>query len=317
MASRTAVLEGSVKTDTGAVIPTGVILRLATLNGLVVDEQTATSTGAFQFTALAGGSYNLTVSARGFQTLQEIVEVSSSSTVTHVDVRLQAKGGKGPLSEKLPALSDRGASRQARKEYEKGVRSLRNGELSEAQLHFEKAVEIYPCYARAQAQLGSALVAQDNQLRAEAALRKAISCDRDFLLSYALLGELYNAEKKFADSVTVLKEGVRRAPSAWQFLYCLAVAHFGLGQYRTAEEEYLKVQSLNPAPPPSLHVDLAAVYLKESADRKAYAELQAYLRAAPDGPLAPQVKEAMRRLDAAGATLPTPANAPPSPPAKP
>jgi tetratricopeptide (TPR) repeat protein len=283
----------------------------------VVYEQSATSTGEFRFTGLQAGSYSLTVSARGFQTLQEILEMESATGTTHVEVRLEAVGGKNLLSEKLPALSDRGASRKVRKEYEKGVRSLWSGNPREAQLHFEKAVEMYPCYARAQAQLGSALAAQNNLLPAEAALRKAISCDHDFLLSYDLLGGLYNAERRFADSETVLNEGVRRAPSTWQLHYHLAVAHFGQGQYPKAEEEYLKVRSLNPVPPPSLHVELADVYLKEAADRKAYAELQAYLRVAPDGPLAPKAREEMKRMEAAGATLPTQANATPSPPAKP
>jgi len=82
-------------------------------------------------------------------------------------------------------------------------------------------------------------------------------------------------------------------------------------------EEYLKVCSLDPAPPPSLHVNLAAVYLKEAAGHKAYVELQAYLRAAPDGPLATKVREEMKRMEAASATLPTQANATQSPPAKP
>jgi Tfp pilus assembly protein PilF len=312
-----ATLEGSVATDAGFVVSSGVIVGLESLDGERMDEQSATSTGSFRFTGLPRGAYRLTVSARGFQTFQGVVAVNYRTGTAHVDVRLEAKEGKNLVSEKLPALSDRGASRKVRKEYEKGVRSLQNGEWREAQRHLAKAVEMYPCYARAQAQLGSALAAQDQQLPAEVALRKAISCDHDFVLSYAVLGRLYNAEKRFADSETVLKEGVRRAPSAWQFYYHLAEAHFGLGQYTKAEEEFLKVRSLDPAPPASLHVKLATVYHKEAANDKAYAELQAYLRAAPDGPLATKVREEMKRMEAASATLPTQANATHSPPAKP
>ena len=48
---------------------------------------------------------------------------------------------------------------------------------SEAQAHLEKAVREYPCYARAQTQLGLVLSQQQKFPRSEAALRKAVQCD--------------------------------------------------------------------------------------------------------------------------------------------
>jgi tetratricopeptide (TPR) repeat protein len=57
---------------------------------------------------------------------------------------------------------------------------------------------------------------------------------------------------------------------AWQ-LYCqLAIAQFGLKQYSEAEQQYLKVQPLNPNAPADLRVKLADVYLREGAYDKAY-----------------------------------------------
>jgi tetratricopeptide (TPR) repeat protein len=148
---------------------------------------------------------------------------------------------------------------------------------------------------------------------AEAALHKAVQCDPGFPDAYTQLGQLLNAEKKFAESADLLQDGLRRSPRAWQFYYQLAMAHFGLKQYGQAEEEYLKVQSLNPNAPADLHVKLADVYLKENAYDKAYAQMQAYLQAEPEGRFATKIKAVMRQMESSGAlrALPTQAAQPP------
>ena len=54
---------------------------------------------------------------------------------------------------------------------------------------------------------------------------------------------------------------------------------------------------LNPPAPPEVHVKLADVYFKERMFGKAYAEMQAYLVAEPDGRFAAKVKDLMRQMD--------------------
>ncbi len=90
-------------------------------------------------------------------------------------------------------------------------------------------------------------------------------------------------------------------------LHQLGVAHYGLGEYAPAEQSYLKVVSLNPSPPDELHVKLADVYLKQGAYGKAYAQMQAYLRAERIGRLAAKVKKIMQEMEASGALV-TPPN---------
>jgi len=122
-----------------------------------------------------------------------------------------------------------------------------------------------------------------------------------------------NAQNSFAESEKVLSQGVRRSPGAWQFYYQLARAHFGQGQYSAAEQEYLRALALNALAPPELHVRLANLYLKINAYEKAYVQMQAYLRAEPNGRFAADIKQIIRQLESSGALRPAPATISPPP----
>jgi len=210
------------------------------------------------------------------------------------------------ISTPAPALTDAQAPKTAQKEYEKGSRALAARRLDEARAHLEKALSEFPCYARAQADLAVVLTERHELQGAEAALRKAVQCDPGFPDAYTQLGQLLNAEKKFTESADLLQDGLRRSPGAWQIYYQQAIAHFSLKQYNLAEEEYLKVQSLNPNPPAEFHVKLADVYLKENAYDKAYAQMQAYLQAEPEGRFVARIKAIMRQMESSGVLGPTP-----------
>ena len=297
---QTIALEGWVHTENGRTISSGVMIRLTTAEGLMVVQQSPSSAGQFEFGGLAKIPYHLTVTADGFQPYEQELDLSHSGDKTILNVYLTPLRGTKQAGSELPTFTDSRVPRKARKEFEKGKRALRDRNFSEAQAHFERAVEEYPCYARAQTDLALALTTQRDRPHAEAALKKAIECDPDFVDAYSQLGWLFNGGKRFSESARVLQEGLRRSPSAWQFYYQLGIAHYGLGDYNKAEEEYLKAESLNPEPPAEIHVKLADVYLKKNAFDKAYSEMESYLRAEPSGRFAVKVRELMKQLESAG-----------------
>jgi len=161
------------------------------------------------------------------------------------------------------------------------------------------------------------LAAQHHPDRAEAPLAKAIECDPDYLESYGLFADVYNAERKFAESAQVAREGLRRAPNTWQLHYQLAVAQFGLGQLAPAEDEFQKVLSVNPQPPAQFHVKLADLYLKKKAYNQAFAQMRAYLHAEPDGRFAAKIEHIMQEMESAGVLQARQTQAPTSLPPKP
>lgn len=294
-----ASIEGVVRTGRGEAIPFGVTVRLETDEGMVA-QQPLNSEGEFEFDYLPKRFFRLIVTGDGFQTSERDLDLAHGPDRVHVNIFLSPESKTKTNSEALPALTDLNAPKHARREYAKGAQALERKDLAQARAHYEKAISEYPCYARAQTDLALVLAGQHEIPPAEAALRKAIQCDAGFLDAYAELSELLSREKRFTESGTVLEQGLRRSPSTWQFYYELGVAHYGMGQYTSAESDYLKVVAVNPKPPSKLHVKLADVYLKQAAYDKAYAQMQEYLRLEPAGPFAAKVKSIMQSLESSG-----------------
>jgi len=296
-------LDGKVRVEGGQVPGFGVMARVETGDGEIAAQSPVNSNGDFSFVGLNKQIYQLIVTAEGFETSQQAVDLTRGLTLVLVEVVLvPARKTKGQAAD--TARTDAQASKAARKEYEKGASALAARKLDQAQVHLEKAVSEYPCYARAQADLATVLGEAQKLADAEAAARKARECDPDYVYSYMVLGQMFNSEKRYADSEQVLQEGLRRSPGSWQFYYQLGVAHFGLGQYSKADEEYQRVLSLNSTPPAELHVKLADLYLKEKAYEKAYSHMEEYLKAEPAGRFATKIKNIMQQMQTSGVLHP-------------
>ena len=303
LCQQTFIVEGQVLTDRGAPVPTQVNLRLETVGGQLVADLPADSRGQFRFINLERSGYQLTVTADGFQTVQQWLDVRRGISRSMITITMAPLEKATPKAETV-SVTELNAPKKARKEYEKGHRAFLEGNLPEARRHLESAVSMHPCYARAQTNLGMTLELQSEFSAAESALRKAIECDAGFLAAHVQLAILLNHEKRFAESQADLKEVLGRFPGAWQLSYQLATAHYGLGRYREAEQEYLKAQSLSSEIPAEIHVRLADIYTQHGAYDKAYAELQAYLHAEPQGRFAAKVTEVMQRMETAGVSGP-------------
>jgi Flp pilus assembly protein TadD len=294
-------VRGRVRMIGGGPIPDDVTVVLEQAEGVEVTRQLVGHSGTFEFPNLTGTVYRVIVTAKGFQTARWDVDMDYVAS-RYPDIYLVAQGQKktdATLSSTASA-TDLAASRKAQNEYAKGHRALQDGNAKDARAHLEKAVAEAPCYARAQSALGVALAMQHEFAPAEAAFKKSIECDAGFVEAYIQSGILLNLEGKYADSKLNLQQGLGHFPSDWQLHYQLAVAYDGAKDYENAEEEYLKVQSINSTPPAEFHVKLADVYLKRKEFEKAYAEMQAYLRVAPNGEFADETKSLMRRMESAG-----------------
>lgn len=291
-------IEGAVYGQGGRPL-TDARVRLDSEEGKQIWESGLDERGRYALIGLKRGVYQLVVTADGYETSRETIDLTRAPTHMIVDVTMTPldKGPAGPP----PSLTDAQAPRKARKEYERGVKALAAHRVPDAKAHFAKAVKDYPCYARAQTAQALSLVSDRDLKGAEAALKKAIQCDAGFTSAYLKLGELYNAELRFKESAQVLESGLRQDPGSWKFHYYLGAAYYGLATYAKAEEEYLRSESLTPPAPPDVHVKLADVYSKEREFGRAYGEMRAYLAADPNGRFAEKVREVMKRMREAAA----------------
>ena len=299
-AQQDADLHGRVRTDQGVALKSGCMVRLETEDHEPVAQQPVDSGGEFYFLHIPKIKYLLTVTAEGFETYQQEIDMGVGPSQYNVNITLTPAHKTAQAKSSPPALSDAQAPKEARREYEKAEKALEARKLDEAREHLAKAVEQYPCYARAQTDLGMVFSLQQDYTKSEAALRKSLACDPGYVDASIELGQLLNAEKRFGEALPVLEQGARLSPGSWQFYYEQGVAQYGLKHYSSAESEYLKAQSLNSNPPPELDVKLADVYLRESAFAKAYAKMQEYLKAEPQGRFAPHIREIMKQMESSG-----------------
>ena len=296
----TVSLGGQVRNSDGQIIPSGVNLRLETPQGMLVETQPANANGQFEFTDVKKERYRLTASAKGFQTVQQDLDLRLTASRVLVNLFLRPEGQIKSETAAPAVLTDERAPKKARDELAKGARALSKENYPDARAHLERAIAEYPCYARAQTQLAITLIDLSDPAQAESALRKAIGCDPGFDEAHLVLGQLLNMQKRFAESEKTLKEGVRLAPASWQFYYQLGIADSGLGQYAKAAEEYDRVLSLNATPAPDYYVKVADVYLAEEKYDKAYVAMQHYLEVDPHGRFAEKIRRTVQQMEADG-----------------
>ncbi len=296
---RTADLSGQVSTDRGVAVSDAVVV-LQTPEGQTVEQKSVTTAGQFFFTNVPKGRYTLVVKAEGFETYSEPLDMAEGADQYQASVNLTEAGKLVQSTAEPPALSDAQAPKEAKHNYEKAEKAIASRKYGEARKQLQAAVAQYPCYARAQSKLGLVMSQQKDYKDAEAAFRKSISCDAGYLSAYLELGQLLNAENRFGESLPVLDQGLRQAPSDWSFYYESGIAQYGLKHYNLAEQQFDKAKSLTTAPPAELDAKLADVYLKENSFQKAYASMQDYLKAEPDGHFASRIKSIMKQMESSG-----------------
>ncbi len=297
----TVVLAGQVRSSDGHAIRTGVIVTLETVDHVPMATKQADSDGQFEFDSVPGNAVLLRVSAQGFHTFQQrLDEVMFIQYRTVINVVLKPVG-QSESEEAAPAvLTDQKAPQKARDELVKGVQALLKEKYSDARTHFEKAIAIYPCYARAQTELAIVLIPSGDFSQAESALRKSIQCDSGYHQARLVLGQLLNMQKRFGESQKTLSEAIRLNPSSWELYYQLGVADFGLGEHARAAEEFEKVLSFNPAPPSYYYARAADAYLAQKTYDKAYAMMQDYLRIDPHGQFAEKIRATIQKMEVQG-----------------
>jgi len=302
----TRTIQGEVRMTDHKPLPSDTKVRLQQTDGRPPAEERVDSSGKFEFGELTRTAYRLTVTAEGYQTVIETIDMTFGVTQQCV-VQLV------PIVTKTPpppgAVTDLAAPKRARREFERGSRELEGGKLEAARKYLEKAVAEDPCYARAQTALGVTLTRQQQWAEAEAAFRKSIKCDGGFLEGYVQLALLLRGQEKYEECSATVAQALRLFPNEWRLHYQLGKAKQSLGDYATAEQEYLKARALNATPPPGIHLQLAVLYRSWKKYDSAQAEMEAYLRADPNGEFAELTRKMLRDLQASGLVSSVPGHA--------
>jgi tetratricopeptide (TPR) repeat protein len=205
------------------------------------------------------------------------------------------------------------ATKEARKAFEKGTEQLDKRKFAAAQKELEKAVAASPKFAAAWSSLGLARLGQDDTPGALEAFAKAAESDERFVTPHLQLMSIYGQKAEWPGAARESQRVIELNPIQFpQAYFYNAAAHLNLKNYDQAEKsarEAIRLDEQHRYPRAEFLLGLltaqkgnfaeSAQLLRSYAGRVQGADLEAANK---------QLAEVERRLAAAGATAPAPAN---------
>ena len=289
----------------------GVRVDLRAFSGATVAMVFTSGAGNFEFSNIAGGSYEVIVQHMGYQTFNQRLDVNEP--ISGLFLELRANPTSSGITPGKPPVSARDLSipRKAHDATEKGMglmyaKSDYQGSIKQ----FERAIQEYPEYYEAYTQIGVAYLHLGNTASAEQALRKSMELSQEhYVDAFFWLATLLSDSGRFADAEPIARKGVELDPNSWQANAELARALLGLNRPAEAEKSALAALKLRPENP-TLYLILANVHGQLQNDPGLLEDLNNYLKLAPTGPLADQAraqqKELQQELGDAQGTPPAP-----------
>jgi tetratricopeptide (TPR) repeat protein len=279
-----------------------VVLELNT--GGIVNEAFSDSVGNFEFRSLPNGTYKIVVPSDGriYETTQEVVELYGNFTRTFTaQIYLKEKGERfayKPKEKILSAADIQEVPKDAKKNYDRGLKLSRSNKPEEAARMFEAAIRIFPEYLHAINKLGEQLRAMNKLVEAQTAFEKAISINSKFALPHINLGMLLVDQKRFDEAVAALENGNKMDDT-------YPMGHFSLGiammskqppDFDRAERELQRALELGKRDFPYVRLQLFNLNLRRDRLDKAIEQLELYLKEVPDAPNAEAVRQKLSQV---------------------
>jgi cytochrome c-type biogenesis protein CcmH/NrfG len=296
-----AQIQVQVRNPDGTAGPRGVQIMLEWEQGGMVDESQTDSSGKCRFVPPAPAVYIVRAKMPGYQETSERVDLQSIQTgfanLVLKPIPVQAppeppNDGLGPAV----SASDLSVPDVARKEFEKGQKSLQNHDLDSGVSHLKKAIQLHDAFPEAYTMLGTAYLEKSDFKDAQVVFEKAIQLDPKSGGAYLGLGAAFNQTKNYQEADKALTRGVELSPDDPRGHYELAKTYWALGRWQDAEPHAAKAAQLQPDLAP-VYVLLGNIMLRKREPQGALQNYKEYLRRAPDGPMAGSAREMVKKLE--------------------
>jgi tetratricopeptide (TPR) repeat protein len=190
----------------------------------------------------------------------------------------------------------------ARKEFDKATSDLHSNHVPSATEHLEKAVSIYDKYAAAWNQLGAIYSSSHQTEQASKAFSKAIDSDPKYIPPYIGLAAVQLQTEQYSDAVDTAGKVLALDPRIGLANFIQAAASLRLNRLDDAETSARKAEQGPHQNFPQVHVVLAQVFIEKHDEANAAAEMRAYLKEAPQGNFAVEIKKSLDEIEGATAT---------------
>jgi hypothetical protein len=289
---RSFSVNGTVADAESRVAMGGVRVDLQAITGGILATAFTGANGNFQFNNVRSGNYELIFDEPGYEDRREHLDVDGS--VFGVIVELRRLNGGGPGSPSGPTVSVRELSipQKAHDAMGKGMSLLyQKSDNAGSIKQFQRAIQAYPGYYEAYAQMGLAYMRMKDAGHSEQALRKSAELSQEhYPDAFFLLAALFSSAQRFADAEPLARKAVELNPNSWHAQSELAQALLGLKRADDAEKPADAAVKLQPDIP-ILHLLLADVHIALGNGPALLDDLNTYLKLAPNGSFAEQVRQ--------------------------
>ena len=191
------------------------------------------------------------------------------------------------------------APKSARREFDKGMASMRKGRQDDAARHFAKAAAIYPQYADAWSRLGHIQIEKKDPAAARVSFAKAIEVDPKLVPPYVELTALCVTEGKWRDAVKYSERAIRLDSFGVPAVYFFnALANYNLRNWAATEKSARRLQQLDTQ---HRFITIDRILGVVLAGRRDYAgaaeQMRDYLKFAGDAKDAAEVRAQLAELE--------------------
>ena len=266
--------------------------------GGVVDMRTTDGNGGATFDSVSSGRYRVRVSGPDVETTtSDLIETGGSlggpNITENIQVRLTNRAGTEAGGSSIAVI----VPEAAQKEFKLGSKEMDKKHWEEAKDHFQKAIDAFPKYAEAFNNLALVEIQLKDGKSAVEAFRSATQIDPTLPQANLYLGQFYYENTQYKDAELYLLRAAADQPKNAQILTALANVQLQNGETDLALANARKVPSLSNHKQFAIsHLIVAQSLTGKGRDDEIAKEYEAYLKEAPDSPLAPRVRDALAKL---------------------
>ena len=282
-------------------------IRIELVNdmGVPVGESFTNSEGRTAFHVTSGGTYEVRASGIPIQgTAVERIRVEdmdkSRTVYVHATPKSQAPATSGKAN--APPVTSAAELKipiDARKAFHKGMEAWEHNDYPKAAEHFEKAVTIYPEYDTAYNNLGVMYYQMGQTDKARTAFERSVELNDKNADGDRNLARMLIHDGNYTRAQDLLKKSLVVEPLNSVTLTLMCVTQIQTGDDNGALATARKVHQLPHEGYALVHEVAGQAYEHLGQPQNAAIEYETYLRESPNGPEAPQVRNALTRLTAA------------------
>jgi len=270
------------------------------------------ATGRFRFMNLRSGNYTVVVEpgTNDFERQSQRVEAQAfnerrrggGGEVFRVDFVVKPRRSPNPVDHRAgvdpnTVIFHQEIPENARKEYERGLKSVEKGDSNSATQALKRALDLFPDYYDALELLGTEYVKRKDYNAALPLLTKAVEINRDGWRGFYSLGIVQMETNQRAEGIKSLRRAVELNPDSANTNMRLGMALAPDGNSRAeAIQAFERVTKTAKEIVPEAYFYLGALYSKNGQYKEAAEALETFLKVYPQTPEKDNIRKMIEQL---------------------